>query len=903
MGERDRFERAAACFLQAAALPTTQVAPFLDQACAGDPELRRDVERMLGARDQESVFSSLARGLSPMHDRMRADVASAPTLVGPDDAAIAPGEQQGDRIGKYVLLEPIGEGGFGRVWVAEQREPVRRRVALKVIKVGLDTRQVVARFDAERQALALMDHPGIAKVLDAGATATGRPYFVMELCKGDDIAAYCDRSSLGIPQRLELFAQVCAAVQHAHAKGVIHRDIKPANVLVADVDGHPTPRVIDFGIAKAIDSRLTEQTLYTQHRQLIGTPEYMSPEQAEGSLDIDTRSDVYSLGVLLYELLTGSTPLSRQQVRSASHAEMQRLIREVDPPKPSTRLGQSADTIAAIAAKRNTQPERLGTLLRGELDWIVMKAMEKDRIRRYDTASALADDVRRYLAGEPISAAPPSVAYRARKLIARNRGLAATVALVALALVLGLVGTGLGLIDANSERERAQAAGEREADARHIAEERLAEAEAAVEFLDSMLGAVDPLAQGRDVTVRQVLDKSAASIDDRFASRPLVAARLQGTIGRTYLNLGALQQAEAPLRRQVELRTASLGPDDRDTRRAVNDLGLWLHAAGRHDEAEAALKQAIETNESLFGRDDAITAESIDALANLYTEQTRFEEAEPLVEESIQAHTRLDGPDSTETLSARNSLAMIYSETGRAEQAEPMFRDLLAAFESSHGPDSLLALDVRGNLAWLLYYRATSNRDADTAARLDEARTLGESIIEDGTRVLGEEHRITLNAMNNLASVYKELDMVDQALDLQIREMEIATRALGENHPDLIVSLANIGNTYRNLGRYEEALPYQQRAIRMAREHLEPDAYGLLLNLAWHGACLRALGRYAEAEPLVLEAHGIALRTLGPDEFITRDLARVLHLIYTAWNEAEPGQGHDAQAAQWQPPE
>ncbi|MCW5775696.1 MAG: protein kinase [Phycisphaeraceae bacterium] len=421
--------------------------------CGEDAALRRLVEAMVSAALNGDGF---------MSDTTRTRM---PTAGGGPAERLAEGP--GTRIGQYKLLQQIGEGGFGVVFMAEQERPVVRRVALKIIKLGMDTKQVVARFEQERQALAMMDHPNIARVLDAGSTETGRPYFVMELVKGVPITEYCDANHLTTRERLELFDPVCRAVQHAHQKGVIHRDLKPSNILVTLHDGVPVPKVIDFGIAKATNARLTERTLFTEHRAMIGTPAYMSPEQAEMSgLDVDTRSDVYSLGVLLYELLTGTTPFKEDELKAAGYAELQRIIREVEPQKPSTRASTLGDGLRTIAARRRIEPERLGTVLRGDLDWIVMKALEKDRRRRYETASDLAADVRRHLAGEPVVAAPPSAAYRFRKFARKYRGPVAACVAVAGALVLGVVGTGAGFLRESQQREVAETALRGEASAR-----------------------------------------------------------------------------------------------------------------------------------------------------------------------------------------------------------------------------------------------------------------------------------------------------------------------------------------------------------------------------------------------------------------------------------------------------
>src|SRR5579859_725903 len=407
--------REIAVFGAALELPADQRGAYLDQACAGDADLRQQVEALLRVHDEAGNFFDK---LAPVSRPTSADGA----MSGSSDAVHLPGvpvEKTGDRIGRYKLLQQIGEGGCGVVYMAEQEEPVYRRVALKVIKLGMDTKSVIARFEAERQALALMDHPNIARVLDAGATDIGRPYFVMELVRGIKITDYCDQNNLSTRNRLELFVQVCQAIQHAHQKGIIHRDIEPSNVLVADHDGVPVPRIIDFGIAKVTtDQRLTNKTLFTAFEQFIGTPAYMSPEQAKLSgLDIDTRSDIYSLGVLLYELLTGKTPFESRRLLEAGLDEIRRIIREEEPVRPSTRLHTlDAAEQTTVAKHRQSDPPKLVHLIRGDLDWIVMKALEKDRARRYETANGLAADVRRHLDNEPVEAGPPSKVYRLQKM-------------------------------------------------------------------------------------------------------------------------------------------------------------------------------------------------------------------------------------------------------------------------------------------------------------------------------------------------------------------------------------------------------------------------------------------------------------------------------------------------------
>ncbi|MFO1475213.1 MAG: protein kinase [Verrucomicrobiota bacterium] len=511
----------AAIFEAAVELPPERRATFVEKACAGNASLRDRVQRLLKAHTDAGNFLE-----SPQ-----------PKLAGPTGTQLVaplPTEKPGDVIGRYKIRETLGEGGCGVVYVAEQTEPVRRRVALKIIKLGMDTRNVIARFEAERQALALMDHPNIAKVLDAGATAAGRPFFVMELVRGIRITDYCDQNKLSTRERLQLFIQVCNAIQHAHQKGIIHRDIKPSNILVTLHDGVPVPKVIDFGIAKATEGRLTDLTIYTELHQFIGTPAYMSPEQAEMSgLDIDTRSDIYSLGVLLYELLTGRTPFDGRELVQSGLDQMRRTLRESDPPRPSNRLStmQNAD-LTDVARRHGAEAPRLVHFVQGDLDWIVMRALEKDRTRRYETSNELALDVRRFLNDEPVEACPPSNWYRLQKLVRRNRGVFIAAALVSTCLILGLVALTHLYIQENKAYKRAVAAEQEQARLRIEAEKGL-EAE-------RMLRSLAPLRE-QFTAVGMLLSKGQVEkAEEGMSGAPLIpeTALMYASIAQVYARMG-----------------------------------------------------------------------------------------------------------------------------------------------------------------------------------------------------------------------------------------------------------------------------------------------------------------------------------------------------------------------------
>jgi serine/threonine protein kinase/tetratricopeptide (TPR) repeat protein len=886
---------------------------FVEQACGDDQELKRRVEQLIANHFQAGSFLERPAAAAMDSDR----------TAGWEEAGTA--ERPGTVIGPYTLLRVIGEGGMGVVYEAEQTAPVRRTVALKVIKPGMDTAAVLARFDAERQALALMDHPHIARVLDAGYTGVrsqesgvskprtgqgsltpdpclltpdlGRPYFVMELVKGTPIAAYCDDARLTPRQRLELFIPVCQAIQHAHQKGIIHRDIKPSNVLVTVVDGRPAPKVIDFGVAKAIDQRQAERTLFTRLGAIVGTPEHMSPEQAGASPDIDTRTDIYSLGVLLYELLTGTTPLDRETLRQAGFDEVLKRVREEEPPKPSTRLSGANDRIPSVAAQRGTEPARLAKLVRGDIDWIVMKALDKDRTRRYETASALAQDIQRYLNGDPVEAGPPSAVYRVRKFARKHRAALATVVAFAVLLVLASVVSTLLMLRARSAERLAK---ERLSDltkanaatTQALAHTRQAQAEARAEadkakaindFLtNDLLTQAEPANNSAEdhVSLLDVLDRAAHRVGDRFAGQPEVEDALRRAMAGTYHGLASWEKAERQWRAVLNAARQRRGPESPEALTALGQLAHMIRHRGRLDaDALEMAKSASEGLARVLGPNHPYTLTSRNNLAVAYSDAGRTADAITLLEMTLKTRESKLGPDHPDTLTGRDNLAVAYLAAGRTADAIKLDEATLKLWESRLGPDHPDTLTSRSNLAnaYLAAGRAaeaiklheatlklTESRlgpdHPDTlisryslanaylaAGRTAVAITLLEMTLKTQESKLGRDHPDTLTSRSNLAAAYLAAGRTADAIKMDEATLRLKESKLGPHHPSTLTSRNNLANAYLNAGRTAEAIKMDEATLKLMESGLGPDHPNTLASRNNLANAYLAAGRAAEA--------------------------------------------------------
>ena len=766
-------------------------------------------------------------------------------------------EQVGQVIGPYRLVERIGEGGYGVVYRAAQSAPLRRVVALKVIKLGMDTQRVIARFEAERQALALMDHPNIAKVLDAGATESGRPYFVMELVDGARITDYADRQKLSTRERLDLFVQVCRAVQHAHQKGIIHRDLKPSNILVAVHDGVPVPKVIDFGIAKATQEPLGERTVSTGVEQFLGTPAYMSPEQAGlGSRDVDTRSDIYSLGVLLYELLTGSTPFERRELLKSGLEEMRRMIREKEPAKPSTRLtGMSGERLSEVAKQQRTEAGQLLELVRGDLDWIAMKCLEKERGRRYESASGLARDIERHLQNEPVTAAPPSAGYRIKKFVRRHRvGLSVTAMLVLLLLA--------GIFASTWEAVRATRAEQQQALLRRQAEaaEQASRTEAAksgqvARFLTDMLDGVGPsVALGRDTKMlHEILDKTAERVAKDLKTQPEVEAELCNTIGNVYEELGDYPRAEAIIRQALTLRTNLFGEKHVRVADSLMDLGNVRRDRGHATEAEVLYRRVLAMRRDLLGNQTPEVATALNNLGTALLDQGELIKAEQIYREALALRKQLFGEEHLEVALSLHNLGNVLLMEGKNAEAESLFRAALALRRKLLGNEHPLLATTLGNLGTALWYQS----------KFPEAESIYRETLAMQQKLLGEEHPDVATSLHNLACVLQSQGKNSDAELFCKQALGLRRRLLGAEHPEFASTLSALAAIYQGQGRFADAETTQRQAIAIQRKQLGEEHLDTAVSLSNLGDILRVEGNLPEAETVQRQAVATLKKVLG----------------------------------------
>ncbi len=788
--------------------------PFLDQACSGDGELRAEVESLLAAHAD-------ADGLS----------------ASPWAATVADAAGESKTIGPYRLIHRLGVGGMGQVWLAEQSTPVRRRVALKLIRAGMYDSALVHRFQSERQSLAIMEHPAIAKVFDAGATAEGQPYFAMEYVDGLPITDYCDRKKLRIAERLKLFIQVCEGVQHAHQKAIIHRDLKPSNILVTEVDGNPQPRIIDFGLAKASVPHALGETLYTHVGAFLGTPGYMSPEQTDPSVhDVDTRTDVYSLGVVLYELLTGFLPFDTTQWKNQRLDEVLRQLRETDPQRPSTKVSTNRDTSTTRAEARSTEPRQLVSVLRGDLDWITLKALEKDRDRRYGTPLALSADVGNYLENRPVDARPASAIYRVRKYARRHLVAVAVTSGAAALLVAFAVMQSVELRRITRERDRA---------------------DRVTQFMTNMFRVSDPSeARGNSITAREILDKSAKEIDTGLANDPELQAQLLGTMGQVYSNLGLYSKARQTLEGAVDAARRIGNTNDAAAFDSTNQLSYVMTQLGKPADAEKLMRATTASEERALGANHPTTLTGKHFFAFAVLSEGRYDEADKIERGVLAAMRRSIGPEHTETLLAMNLMANIDKQLGNFPEAESLYREAMTTARRVLGPENQITLVAASNLASVL---------RDEGKRIEAEQMLRE-LLEIKRRVLGPEHPQVFTVMSNLGEVLADLGKNEEAEKLFRETAELETRVLGPEHRRTIASVRSLAFLLHNEGRNAEAEKLQRQVLQSGRRVFGPEHPFTLATIGALAIVLASEGRLDEANKLQSERLEIAGRKPGRQE-------------------------------------
>lgn len=901
--DKEQYARAAQIVRQTLALSPGDQPGFIASACGENEDLLELVTLLVAAGGADTRFP----------DQSAED--------GITELGISPETQEDDqpgKIGPYTLIEKIGEGGFGEVYAAEQSEPVKREVALKILKAGMDSRAVLSRFEAERQTLALMDHPNVAKILDAGQTPRGRPYFVMELVTGTSIVDYCDEHRLSIQQRLELVVPVCRAVQHAHQKGIIHRDLKPSNILVSSTDGLPTPKVIDFGIAKATAGALSDLTLLTRRGELIGTPAYMSPEQLAGT-DIDTRTDIYSLGVVLYRLMTGSMPYRFESFGKPGYADIQKAVQESEPIKPSDRLKTKGRSHSESADSRGTSASALIREVKGEIDWIVMKAMEKDRTRRYESASGFAADLERHLNDEPVTAGPPSVTYRFKKFAKRHKIAMVTSAAVAATVLAALVQTNIERSRVERAQQELAAVAEFQADILRkinpsqmgtgLAEDLRArliegagklgaaepEIQAWLASFDQWMTMVNVTDAARTIVQHNVLSNAVLTLDQKFADQPLVSARLRDTIGETYRDLGLYQPAITQIGHALAIRSQVLGEQHPLTLDLTHRLGFVLHLAGELDQAESLFRESLAGRQAVLGEQHPATLRALNDLGYLLVDKGLVNEAEPYVRRAFDGRMAVLGPTHRDTLTSRNDLGRVFEHQGEYEKAATYYREAIAGRRETLGSDDSDTLTSINNLGKVLM---DLGKPEDAGPFLQEAltgrrRLLGsnhphtlhsisnlgaqlrrvgdaagaerhyEEALAGRRRFLGDQHQDTLSSINNLAFIFQAQGRLNEARPLYLEALQGLQATLGSHHPNTLLALNNMGFLLLGEGKPKEGEPYFRSALEgyeqtLGRDH--PDTSRAMSNL---GVALHRQGKSAEAEPILREVMHYRQKTFG----------------------------------------